>query len=879
MSNAPWGRRDFLRLSAQASGGLALSQAANVLNPQQSWANTPSLCISPHETSHSFNGPYRGTALGQIAFPLGGIGAGMFCLEGTGALTKFSLRHRPDLAIERRVFAALSLPGLPQGSRVLEGPVPMWKLRPQFPGKGASPANSCWGLPRFRQATFEARFPFATVRLEDEALPVKVELTGWSPFCPGDADNASLPVAGLEYRFINQSSSAVEAVFSFHAENLMAVPQDPDNSSSHASAHIGASAGGFILCQAASVSRSWDEGYCAIWTTESDVQINSAWFRGIPNDQIRMLWNDVVSGRGGHRDPQPKSLSPGASIFVPFKLAPGEDRTITLYVAWYVPRSDLFEPDFFTTRNGQVKQIAHSGQATYRPWYATRFTNVGDVKSYWQSQYRHLRKVTDQFTLTFYKSTLPPEVLEAVAANLTILKSPTILRQADGRLWGWEGSYDEVGSCYGSSTHVWNYAQAIAHLFPELERGLRETELGPDLGNNGFEIIRSTLPIRPIGDDTREDGFACPAAADGQLGGIIKAFREWRISGDLAWLRRMWPRIKVSLDYCIRTWDPLGLGWLEQPRLTTYDVEFRGIDSLCTSLYLGALRTATLMGESLGENVSDYHKLLSKGIQKTEDELFDGEYFLQHVDSSAARAVFVPQDDDPWQAVYRQYPAMTELSREEGPLYQYGKGCLADGLFGVWLCLVCGAGDILARDKVESHLMAVYRHNFKKCLLDHSNAQRAILACGEESGLVVCTWPKGGRPSLPLFYADEVWTGIEYQVASHLIAFGHVDEGLDIVRSCRRRYDGSVRNPFAEVEEGQWYARAMSSYALLQAFSGARFDAVDCVLYLKPTLKGDFCCFLSTATGFGTVGVKGGQPFVEVVSGEIPYRRIDYTAA
>jgi hypothetical protein len=99
------------------------------------------------------------------------------------------------------------------------------------------------------------------------------------------------------------------------------------------------------------------------------------------------------------------------------------------------------------------------------------------------------------------------------------------------------------------------------------------------------------------------------------------------------------------------------------------------------------------------------------------------------------------------------------------------------------------------------------------------------------------------------------------------------------VRTCRDRYDGRSRNPFDEVEAGHWYARAMASYGLLQGLSGARYDAVDKVLYLQPTIKGDFRSFLSTATGYGMVGVRNGAPFVEVVSGQIPYARIKYVAA
>jgi hypothetical protein len=220
-----------------------------------------------------------------------------------------------------------------------------------------------------------------------------------------------------------------------------------------------------------------------------------------------------------------------------------------------------------------------------------------------------------------------------------------------------------------------------------------------------------------------------------------------------------------------------------------------------------------------------------------------------------------------------------ELARSEGPFGQYGTGCLSDGVMGAWLSLVSGLDDILPRRNVGSHLMAVYRYNFKRDLSDQPNVFRSVYACGRESGLLVCTWPRGGRPTLPMIYADEVWIGIEYQVASHLIALGKVQEGLEIVQAARRRYDGRVRNPFAEIEAGQWYARSLSSYALLQAFTGARFDAVERVLYLKPAIKDDFHSFLSTATGFGTVGVKDGKPFVDVVSGQIPFTRIDYTPA
>jgi hypothetical protein len=169
---------------------------------------------------------------------------------------------------------------------------------------------------------------------------------------------------------------------------------------------------------------------------------------------------------------------------------------------------------------------------------------------------------------------------------------------------------------------------------------------------------------------------------------------------------------------------------------------------------------------------------------------------------------------------------------------------------------------------VKSHLQSVYSFNLKKDLSDYSNPQRPGYALGNEGGLLLCTWPQGGKLSLPFVYSNEVWTGIEYQVASHLIFEGKVAEGLDVVRTCRHRYDGRVRNPFDEYECGHWYARAMSSYALIEALTGVRYDAVTRTLYVASKV-GDFTSFLSTDSGFGNVSYQNGKAQLKVVYGTI----------
>ncbi len=351
----------------------------------------------------------------------------------------------------------------------------------------------------------------------------------------------------------------------------------------------------------------------------------------------------------------------------------------------------------------------------------------------------------------------------------------------------------------------------------------------------------------------------------------MKAYRDWRISGDTQWLKVLWPKVKQSLDYCILTWDPKGKGILEEPHHNTYDIEYWGPDGHCGSFYLGALKAAVEMGSAMGEDVSQYNELLKKGIEYMETELYNGEYFYQKIQTEGLQAQFNILD---YSENGEGYKNIIDLLNKEGPKYQYGTGCLSDGVLGFWMARVCGLGKIADTEKVKSHLRAVHKYNLKHDLSEHANPQRPAFALGKDGGLLLCTWPRGGALSLPFVYSNEVWTGIEYQVASHLMIEGLVKEGLEIVRVCRNRYDGKVRNPFNEYECGHWYARALSSYGLLQGLTGARYDAVEKALYIDSRVGNNFRSFLSTATGFGTVGLKSGKPFVDMKMGKLDIEHV-----
>lgn len=796
-----------------------------------------------------------------IAFPMGGMGAGMMSLSGQGGLTQVSLRHKPDVFHDPRVFSALCILGDENQPLVLESPVPRHKVF-GLPHSGMGSIGGSSGFPRFESSTFQPRFPFAHVGLERADVPLQVTLCGWSPFIPNDADNSSLPAAALEYTFTNRSDQNVEAVYSFHARNIMveeAWAGSPKEKRQGVK-KVEALPQGFVTSQGPTEAEPWRKGAFSAQILNEDITV-CPWFRGQWFDSVSYLWKTIKKGLPSEtKITEEGPAHPGASIYTAFTLQPGEKKTIRVLLSWYAPESNL--------RTGEDSETPDESCVPcdfyYKPWYAGRFQSIHELNAYWAEQYDSLRERSLRFSDALQNTSLDPAVVDAVSANLSILKSPTVLRQSDGRLWAWEGCHDEQGSCPGTCTHVWNYAQAIAHLFPDLERGLRETELFEAQNHEGVQTFRVPLPIR----SGEKPPYNTPAA-DGQLGGIMKVHREWKISGDTNWLKKVWPATTRSLDFCIAHWDPDQEGVLRKRHHNTYDIDFFSPNGMCSSIYIGALKAAVVMGEALNENTERYRELYEKGRIYLEEKLFNGEFFIQEEkwDPEEIRA------DESYESRYPS-PETLELLEKEAPKYQYGTGCLSDGVIGAWFAQVCALGDILDPEKVKSHLKAVHKYNFKQDLSAHANPQRPSFAIGKEGGLLLCTWPNGGEYTLPFVYSHEVWTGIEYQVASHLMIMGCTQEALDIVRACRSRYDGATRNPFDEYECGHWYARALASYALLQGLSGIRYDALEKTLYIKPRLQGDFTSFLSTATGYGLAGIRDGEPFVDVVEGKIKINEI-----
>lgn len=791
---------------------------------------------------------YKNSDNNVIDYPLGGIGAGMLCMTGWGSLESVSLRHSLNKWFHPVLFSTITLLGEENTTRVLEAKVPKVHFYTNVPTANRAFQNGTrgktYGLPRFQNGSFSAQFPFAKLELTDDTLPIEVVVTGWSPFIPGNADDSSYPFAAMEYTFKNCSDKELDAIYSFNAMNFVERGTQPVQVED-----------GFAFVCADEKSKDYWSFSAAI----DDGYVDDSWYRSNSwFDELTMQWNQICRGlteRHGYEDPE-KGGSPGASVATKIHLLPGQSKTVKLRLCWYTPDSRL--------RIGQdddgKTQEERALLPTYRPWYINKASSIQEMAKIWKDKYAQLRVETAAFTDSFWSMDLPEEILDAVSANLCILKSPTVLRQDDGRLWCWEGCNDDEGCCHGSCTHVWNYAQAICHLFPELERSLRQTEFWEcQEDETGHQEFRAYLPVRPVVHNFW-------AATDGQLGGIIKIYRDWRICGDDQWLAQMWPRVRQSMEYCITEWDPERQGVLTRPHHNTYDIEFYGPDSLCMSFYISALLAAQKIAEVLGEE-SDYGELYQKARNYFETELFNGEYFYQKVGKYDAQPL--KYHSICWTEPHmlpNEYKALTE---KQGPPYQYGTGCLSDGVLGIWMGQLAGLDNIVDWEKVSVALQSIYTYNYRDNFRQHANPQRAGYASADESGLLLCSWPKGGKPDLPFVYSDEVWTGIEYQVASHLMMHGQTEKALHLVRSARSRYDGQYRNPFSEYECGEWYARALASYALLEGYTGVRYDAVTKTLYASRKNTKQFKTFLANGGVYGIVTLDGDTLQFKPVRGEL----------
>ncbi len=791
---------------------------------------------------------YANDQLREVAFPLGGIGTGCVSLDGRGALRDWEIFNRPGKGnLLDHTFAILW--AQVEGSdapdvRVLQGPSQGDFVAPAGNGHIRRQGD---GLPHFAAAEFEGRFPFARVKFRHSRFPLKVSLEAFNPFIPLDEEASGMPVVSLTYRLRNDGARPVRATVAWSMQNPVGfgLPQDqPTPQQAWNDVREGVHGRGLYFTNDAFGPDDPRHGTAALATDWPDTTTLQFWLqKGRWFDTMHDFW-DTFSAHGGFPPRayvQEKAAPLAAALGLKAVVQPGQSVDLPFVIAWSFPVAEKY-----------WGQHQDGPRHRWTPYYATKYPTAWDATEAFLADRARLTARSRTFERALFDSTLPSEVIESVANTASILHSPTVLRLEDGTLWAWEGCFASAGCCPGSCTHVWNYALTQAFVFPALHRSMRRSEYehsfeGGEEGAKGAISFRIPLPLAETPVFT--DPTWHHAASDGQLGGVVQLYRDWRFCGDDDYLRHMWPSAKRALEYAWHHWDTDRDGLVDGDQHNTYDINFQGANPLSQCFYLAALTAGARMARYLGDEsrAREYERVAAAGRLKTREQLFNGEFLVQTFDCLAPDA----------------------------PKYQHGRGCLTDQVFGQLAAHVAGLDYVLDEDLVRSAIAAVFRHNFRDPLADHVNCQR-IYAVNGESGLLLCSWPHGGRPAFPFPYSDEVWTGIEYQVAAHLVYEGMFDEALRICRAVRARHDGRRRNPYNEFECGHHYARALASWGMLLAISGFRYDAVERTLHLTPRgpQAGDMRCLFTTGGAWGQFHYNRCVLTLEVAEGELTVARV-----
>ncbi|MBI1338148.1 MAG: hypothetical protein GC164_14485 [Phycisphaera sp.] len=822
---------------------------------------------------------YDGDHLTRIAMPIGGIGTGTVSLGGRGDLRDWEVMNRPA-----KGFTPAMTRNRPSGvecigpffalwcrdakgathSRCLEGPLP-WE---DYEGPTGSRALN-HGLPRFASARFDAAYPLASIQLSDDELPLQVRLEAFNPLVPGDEEASGLPVAVMRYVLHNPGSQTVKASVCGCVPNFIGTgPNDLgkefeiEHKHGEGTGNINQTRDGENITGLFMQNTSLDphhpyRGTMALSTFNSQTvskrtQWNTRpWAGGSLEFWTQFSQDGVIADQDGPGQNQ----HPMAGLAVSLELPPGQSRSVTFFISWHFPN----RLTWWRRKDGQYPVIGNH--------YTARFPDAWAAAEHTSKNLPSLEKRTVAFVRSVVESDVPDVVREAALFNVSTLRTQTCFRTPDGYFYSWEGCGDTTGCCHGSCTHVWNYESTLALLFGNLSRGTREIEFHHATDELGLMAFRVDLPL------AAGRQFSA-AAADGQMGCLVRLYLDWQLSGDDAFLNKLWPSAKKALEFCWLPggWDADKDGVMEGCQHNTMDVEYFGPNPQMTGWYLAALRACEEMARHLGDTAfaDTCHDLFTRGSRWMDEHLFNGEYYEHHVRPPSEGV-----------SILKGLNVGMGAKNNADPDFQLANGCLVDQLVGQMYADLAGLGAIHDRDKVRATLASILRHNRRSNFRGHFNNMRSYVL-GDETALLMASYPRGHRPRFPMPYYNEVMTGFEYVVAIGLIQQGKLEEGLRVVSDISSRYDGRKRSPFDEAECGHHYIRAMAAWGCLLAWTGFHYSAVAGVMRFRlADVDSNTKWFWSTGQTFGSVTQQRYAEHVdvvlEIIEGSLNIQRMDLT--
>jgi uncharacterized protein (DUF608 family) len=785
---------------------------------------------------------YDSQHLYRVALPLGGIGTGTVSLGGRGELRDWEIMNLPaknystvTTGNNAPFFAIYAKAQDDEATTtLLTGPLYDNEYL-HYEGRSVNHH----GMPRFSEASFDAAYPFGQVNLKDKGLPVSVKIKGFNPLIPGDADRSGLPVAILTYEVKNTTNKPMEVAVCGSIRNFIGkdgsrfvndwkgdyIPTG-SNQNKNTFRQEGGISG--IYMYSDGVDRN-DPAYGTIALSTNASEGISYRTSSRPDhwwNAILDFWDDFSADGELTEKNQIADSDPMASLAVKKTIPAKGTESFTFFITWGFPNRMAWAP-------GVVGN-----------YYTLQYPDAWSTAQKVIPQIPELERQTLAFVEALLGSSYPAVIKEAALFNLATLRSQTVFRIPSGHMMGWEGVMDRLGSCSGSCTHVWNYEMATPFLFGELAKTMRDVEFNYATKENGLMNFRAGLPL-----STAANGNS--AAADGQMGCIMKFYRDWQLSGDDSFLSDNWEQIKKVLSYAwIKGgWDGNQDGVMEGSQHNTMDVDYYGPNPQMGFWYMGALRAASEMARAMDDDsfAEKCDKLYGQGTQWMEANLFNGEYY-EHKITAPLTFDFIDMDDP----------------NANIPGFQLGRGCLVDQLAGQYMAHICGLGYLGNKENKRTTLQSIMKYNYVEDFSRHFNNARSYVM-GNEAGLLMASWPKG-RLKVPFPYFAEVMTGFEYCAAVGMLYEGMEEEALRCIQSIRDRHDGAKRNPFSEPECGHHYARSMASWASILAWSGFHYSGVEQKMEFTDRV-GEY--FWSNGYAWGTCKIEKRRAILKVLHGEL----------
>jgi uncharacterized protein (DUF608 family) len=645
---------------------------------------------------------YRSEALRAVAMPLGGIGTGTIAICGDGSLRQWQIHNQVNhLACVPHSFFALWArrfrPVQPPIARVLQSgalydaPVPSIPPTSNDHVVPQAQRSLLKHLPGVQSTEFIGEYPIAELTYDDPELPVQVTMEAFSPFVPLNSKDSALPGIIFNLQVTNPNERSVFASVAASLRNAVGWDGVTPIFGTRYSGYGGnfnslERVGNWTAISMGATRLPEDAngyGSMVLACFSPDTTFQTRW------DDLDTFWADFTSdGRPNNMvdtTPSPAGHTWNGAVAVPFSLAAGESRTITFVIAWYFPNRyvNYSQKTFFGIEDEKTRFWIGN---QYSNWFRSAF----DVASYLANNLERLTEQTRLTRNTFYDTSLPYSLIDAVTSQVSVMRSPSCFWAHNGRFYGFEGcngastSHSEPvgGCCPLNCTHVWNYEMALARLFPSLERTMRETEWEMQQHPTGYLPHRVALPLYLPRPWDRKIGGPDNPALDGLLGGILKTYREYHACGDTDWLARMWRHLKQALDYIWTRHDPEQKGIIEGEQPNTYDISIYGANTFIGTLYLAALRAMEIMARLRGEEdlAIRCQNVFQRGRAALEERLWNGEYYIQDVD------------------------------QQKYPKYNWGIGCHADQLLGQWWAHILGLGDLLDPDRVRAAATSIFRH-------------------------------------------------------------------------------------------------------------------------------------------------------------------------